>query len=91
MTDRLAKQITDNIHHDALAGIHPARASDTIRADDMPQTIREWIRQLAEDRLLHRIVALVEENGDQADLEVTAILRGSQGHAVLEPKITIRR
>ena len=68
-----------------------ANNGSTIRADDMPQTIREWIRQLAEDKLLHRIVALAEENESQVDLEVMAVLRGSHGHAVLEPKITIRR
>jgi len=68
-----------------------ANNGSTIRADDMPQTIREWIRQLAEDKLLHRIVALIEEEEAQVDLEVSAILRGSHGHAVLEPRITIRR
>ena len=69
---------------DALTG-------NTIRTDHIPQVIQEWIRQLVDDRLLHQIIESVEREEQQVDIEMVCILRGSHGHAVLEPKITIRR
>lgn len=57
----------------------------------IPWVVQEWIRQLAADKMLHGIIELAESSGEQADVEVTCLLRGSQGRAVMEPKITIRR
>lgn len=67
--------------------------SNGARADTttIPWVVQEWIRQLAGDKMLHGIIELTQRENEQVDVEVVCLLRGSQGHAVMEPKITIRR
>ena len=69
-----------------------ANSGNGERADvAIPWVVQEWIHQLAEDKMLHGIIELTQRENEQVDVEVTCLLRGSQGHAVMEPKITIRR
>lgn len=62
-----------------------------MRHKPLPHIIQTWIRQLESDAMLHETVALAERMQENIDVDLSILLRGSNGRAVMEPKITIRR
>jgi len=62
-----------------------------MQTNGVPEVVLEWIRQLKRDKMLHEIIDAAFKNEEQMDVELTALLRMSNKHIVMEPKITVRR
>ena len=67
------------------------RALDNNGHSEIPLVIQQWIEQLLTDKMLHQIINIATQSQEQYDIDLQVSLRGSQGRAVMEPKITIRR
>ena len=59
--------------------------------NDVPDVVNKWVEQLRTDKMLHDIINAAFNNREQADVELTAILRMSNKNIVMEPKITVRK